>query len=220
MKIERIKKKIIYSFVIALVLAMLISGLVYFYFHLNSSFLDQYDKIIIDISDIKNKTKELEIKSIENKKYMELWENITEKKKNLFGIKTDELNTIVNDIADKYSVNNPRLKINIPENFPPNIYRNETLSILYTTGEISFTAYHDVKALQFVNEFIEKLHGYPIISKLEIRKSDDYQVKDYFDISSGKSVGNINGRIIFEWYVFKDGLPNQQNNQQNNEKKQ
>lgn len=219
MKIERTKKKIIYSLICTLIFAFLIAGLVFFYFHLNSSFLDQYDKIIIDISDIKNKTKELEIKSIENKKYMQLWENITEKKKILTGIKTDEINSVVNDIADKYSVNNPRLKINIPEVLPSSIYRNETISILYTTGEITFTTYHDIKAIQFVNEFIDKLHGYPIISKFEIRKSNDYEVKDYFDISSGKSVGNITGRLVFEWYVFKEEPSNQPSMQEKNENK-
>jgi hypothetical protein len=211
MKLERTKKTILFSMIIATVLAILIAGLVFFYFHINSSFLDQYDRILIDISDIKNKTKELEKKSIENQKYIEMWSKISEKKKSFSGVKVDELNNIVNDIAEKYSVNNPRLKINVPENFPTTVYRNETLSIIYTTGEIIFTSYHDLSAIQFVNEFIDKLNGYAIISKFEIKKTNDYAVKDYFDISSGKSVGNINGRVVFEWYVFKDNLSNQSN---------
>jgi hypothetical protein len=211
MKLERTKKTILFSMIIASTLAVLIAGLVFFYFHINSSFLDQYDRIIIDISDIKNKTKELEKKSIENQKYIEMWSKISEKKKSFTGVRIDELNNIINDIAEKYSINNPKLKINVPENFPTTVYRNETLTIIYTTGEINFTSYHDINAIQFVDEFIEKLNGYAIISKFEIKKNNEYIIKDYFDISSGKSVGNINGRIVFEWYVFKDGLSNQSN---------
>ena len=219
MKIERTKKTILYSLVITGLFVILIGGLVFFYFHINSSFLDQYDRVIADISDIKNRTKELERKSIENQKYMELWGQITEKKKSFAGIKTEEVNALVNDLADKYSVNNPRLKLNVPENFPQTIFKNETLTILYSIGEIVFTTYHDIKAIQYANEFIEKLHGYPVVIKLEIIKNDDYEVKDYFDISSGKSVGNIAGRLVFEWYVFKDGITNPTNNLKKDEKK-
>jgi len=221
MKIEKIKKKIKYSLSFALVLCLLIGALVFMYFHLNSSFLVQYEKILSDIADIKVKTQELEKKSLENKKYMELWSQITEKRKSFSGIKVEEINKLVNTLSEKYSINSPITKVNIPENFSSNIYQNETLSILYTIVEISFNAYNDVKAIQFANELVDNLHGYPIITKFEFNKESDYSIKDYFDISSGKSIGKIKAKLIFSWYVYKEGSPNlsQTNNPPKNDNK-
>lgn len=209
MKIEKTKKIIKYNIIIATILCLMIGILVFMYFHINSSFLVQYEKILSDIADIKNKTQELETKSQENKKYMQLWSRISEKRKSFTGIKVDEINKLVTNLAEKYSISNPVVKVNIPENFSPSIFQNETLSILYTIAEINFSSYHDIKAIQFANEFIENLHGYPIITKFEFAKESDYNIKDYFDISSGRSAGKIKAKLIFSWYVYKDGSPNQ-----------
>ena len=212
MKIEKIKKVIKYSIGIAVILCGLIVFLIFMYFHLNNSFIVQYEKILADIADIKIKTQELERKSLENKKYMELWSQINEKRKSFNGIKIEEINKIVNNLAEKYSISNTIVKINIPENYPNNIFKNETLSILYTVTEISFNCFHDIKAIQFVNELIDSLHGYPIITKFEFSKESDYTIKDYFDISSGRSVGKLKGKLVFSWYVYKEGPPQSQSN--------
>ena len=80
MKIDKLKKKIKYSLILAIISAIFISSLLVIYFYLNASFLDQYDKIIMDIADIKSKTQEIERKTEENKKYMELWSKINANK--------------------------------------------------------------------------------------------------------------------------------------------
>ena len=171
---------------------------------MNASFLDQYDKIVMDIADIKNKTQEIERKTEENKKYMELWSKISANKKSLEAIRVDEINKIIANLSEKYSVSGAIFKISVPENYPSRIFQNETISIIYSIGELSFSAYHDVKALQFVDDFMKYLHGYPIVTRLEFSKEKDYIVKDYFDISVGKSSGAIKGRLIFSWYVYKE----------------
>ena len=174
------------------------------YVYLNNSFLDQYDKIIMDVAEIKNKTQEIEKKTLENKKYMEMWSKINQNKKSLDGVKVEDVNKIALNLAEKYSITNAILKISVPENYPSKIFQNETISIIYSIGELSFSAYHDVKALQFVDELMKYLHGYPILTRLEFSKERDYTVKDYFDISVGKSNAAIKGRLIFSWYVYKE----------------
>ena len=57
MKIDKLKKKIKYNLILVVISAILISSLLAIYFYLNASFLDQYDKIILDIADIKAKPK-------------------------------------------------------------------------------------------------------------------------------------------------------------------
>ena len=205
MKIDKLKKKIKYSLIAVTVSAVFISSLLVIYFYLNASFLDQYDKIVMDIADIKNKAQEIERKTQENKKYMELWSKINANKKSLEVIRVDEINKIIANLSEKYSVSGAIFKISVPENYPSKIFQNETISIIYSIGELSFSAYHDVKALQFVDEFMKYLHGYPIVTRLEFSKERDYAVKDYFDISVGKSNGAIKGRLIFSWYVYKEG---------------
>ena len=75
MKIDKLKKQIKYSIVSIVVLVTLVSVLLAMYVYINNSFLDQYDKIIMDIADIKNKTQEIEQKTQQNKKYMETKKN-------------------------------------------------------------------------------------------------------------------------------------------------
>ncbi|MFM6973074.1 MAG: hypothetical protein ACKOXJ_05640, partial [Alphaproteobacteria bacterium] len=93
------------------------------------------------------------------------------------------------------------------ENYSPSVYKNETISILYTIVELTYNSYHDVKAIQFANEVMNNIHGYPIVTKFEIFKDKDYVVKDYFDISTGKIFGSVRSKLVFSWYVYKEGAP-------------
>jgi len=218
MKIDKLKKKIKYSLILIVVTAVIIASLLAMYFYLNASFLDQYDKIVMDIADIKNKTQEIERKTQENKKYMELWSKINANRKSLEGIKIDEINKLIANISEKYSISGPVFRISVPENYPSKIFQNETIAINYAVAELSFTGYHDVKVLQFIDELMKYLHGYPILTKLEFSKDRDYSVKDYFDISAGKSNGAIKGRLIFSWYVYREGDPSKNKEAPSNQK--
>jgi len=218
MKIDKLKKKIKYSLILIVATAVIIASLLAMYFYLNASFLDQYDKIVMDIADIKNKTQEIERKTQENKKYMELWSKINTNRKSLEGIKIDEINKLIANISEKYSISGPVFRITVPENYPSKIFQNETISITYAVAELSFIGYHDVKVLQFIDELMKYLHGYPILTRLEFSKDRDYAVKDYFDISAGKSNGAIKGRLIFSWYVYKEGDPSKNKEAPSNQK--
>ena len=218
MKIDKLKKKIKYSLILVTISAIFISSLLVIYFYLNASFLDQYDKIVMDIADIKNKTQEIERKTQENKKYMELWSKINANKKSLEPIKVDEINKLIANISEKYSISGAVFRITVPENYPSKIFQNETISITYAIAELLFASYHDVKALQFIDELMKYLHGYPVVTRLEFSKERDYAVKDYFDISAGKSNGAIKGRLIFSWYVYKEGDSNKNKESPSNQK--
>ena len=218
MKIDKLKKKIKYSLILIVATAIIIASLLVMYFYLNASFLDQYDKIVMDIADIKNKTQEIERKTQENKKYMELWSKINTNKKSFEGIKIDEINKLIANISEKYSISAPVFRMSVPENYPSRIFQNETISISYAVAELSFVGYHDVRVLQFIDELMKYLHGYPILTRLEFSKDRDYAVKDYFDISTGKSSGAIKGRLIFSWYIYKEGDPGKNKETPSNQK--
>lgn len=182
----------------------MIGGLLFLYFYINNSYLDEYEKITMDIANLKNQTSEIERKTNENKKYMELWSQIDNKKKDTTGIKVEEINKNINILAEKYSITTPVLKLSVPENYPSKIFENDTVSIIYSIIEINFSSYNDIKAIQFTNDLIATLHGYPILTKFECNKEDEYTVQDFFDISTGKRNGGIKCRMIVSWYIYKE----------------
>jgi hypothetical protein len=135
-----------------------------------------------------------------------MWSKISQSKKSLEGIKVDDINKLVANLGEKYSITNTVFKISVPENFPSSVYKNDTISLLYSIGELTFKSFNDIKAIQFANEFIKYLHGYPIITRFEFIKEKDYEIKDYFDISTGKISGAIQGRLVFSWFVYKENI--------------
>ncbi|MFM6973409.1 MAG: hypothetical protein ACKOXJ_07405, partial [Alphaproteobacteria bacterium] len=114
MKINKLKKQLTISLALTMVMLSLIGTLIFMYFYLNSTFLSQYDSIIMEIANIKNRTSEIEKKSLENKKYMQLWSQINESKKSMIGIKVEDIKKIIDNLAEKYSISNTTFKVSVP----------------------------------------------------------------------------------------------------------
>ena len=204
MKITNLKQKIKINAIIAVLMLISIFSVAFFYNYFDTNFQSEKLKLNDEISGIKSKISEIEGKSQENKKYKEIWKKITSKKKLSTGIKNEEVEKIRTNLAQKYLINDSKLKMNVPENLPNNVFKNETLDILYTEGELTFFSYNDVKAIQFAEEFYKSLHGYVIIKNFELKREKKYEAKDLKEISTGKNQGHISGKIEFAWYVFKE----------------
>ncbi len=204
MKITNLKQKIKINIIIAVFMIISIFSVAFFYNYFNTNFQSEKLKLTDDISNIKSKISEIEGKSQENKKYKEIWKKISSKKKLNTGIKNEEVEKIRTNLAQKYFINDSKLKMNVPENLTNSVFKNETLDILYTEGELTFLSYNDVKAIQFAEEFYKSLHGYVILKNFEIKREKKYEPKDLKEISTGKNQGHISGKIEFAWYVFKE----------------
>jgi len=208
MKILKIKKTIQYNLIFSFLIISATVGAVYYFNLSNKELEEEQNKIVTDVSRIKAKTSELETKTLENKKYAEIWLRIDERKKLALAIKIDEINQLVANLAGKYSINNHTLKVNLPESFPNEIFKNDTAPLSYSSGELTYTAYQDIKAIQFADEFIKSLHGYPIVTNFKFSKDKEYENQDLFDISTNKNLGVINAKIIFSWYIYSPNKPN------------
>jgi hypothetical protein len=214
MKINNLKQKIKIHLIIALLTLVSIVFIAFFYNYFNTNFQTEKLKLTDEISGIKSKISEIENKAQENKKYKEIWKKISSKKKLGTGIKNEEVEKIRINLAQKYLINDSKLKMNVPENLSNNVFKNETLDILYTEGELTFLSYNDVKAMQFAEEFYKSLHGYVIFKNFEIKREKKYEAKDLKEISTGKNQGHVIGKIEFAWYVFKENK-NKENTNQN-----
>ena len=162
------------------------------------------DKIKSETSSFKTQAVELESKTTEAKKYQTLWKKLTDNKKNTGGIKMDDVNAKLVSAAEKYNITGTNIRVTLPEVLKDGLFNRATVQVLFTTVNLTFSSVNDIKALLFVNEFIESLPGYPIITAFEIRKNKDYTTQDFIDISSGKSSGAINGKLDFFWYAYKE----------------
>ena len=179
------------------------AGSIFLNFSQKSSLQKSIEKINNETSEIKNKALDLQNKTLELKKYVSLWGSINEKKKSTNGIKMDEVNLILSEVADKYSIINPQIKVNLPEPMQGDLFNRNTITVLLTNVVLNFKAANDIKALSFVTDFLNSLNGYKVVTNLEVKKDKDYSIEDLVSISSGKTSGNISGKIEFSWYVNK-----------------
>ena len=204
MKTEKIKRNIKYNILISVFIIAILIVATFFYKDVEDSISQEFDKLNLEVQSINSKSSEFEAKSIENKRYAELWLKIEEKKKIYKNLKLEELITFTKSLAEKYSIRDQKLKISSPEILPTSIYNNSDISLSYSSGELSFLSFDDIRALQFVNDFINNLHGYPIVTNFKLSKEKDYTNQDLYDISTGKSGGIINGKLEFSWYFYNE----------------
>jgi len=204
MRIPDLRRKIIINCTVSVLLVLGLAAVINFYLNQETNVQDKVTKINNEISRIKMETAALESKSAEVKKYTSVWQSMSEKKTMTGGIKVDDFNAKLSAVADKYNISNVELKISLPEAVNEGPLKRESLDILLSTVNISFSAFSDVKALSFINEFLASLQGYPVVTAFEMKKTKDYSDQDFQDIASGKGVAVVTGKIDFNWYVFKE----------------
>ncbi len=210
MRIPNLRKKIIINFSVSFLLFVFLGVIVNFYFNQKNDIEEKIRKINNEIDRKKEELLALESKTAEVNKYTEIWQKISSNKTNTNGIKIDDFNSKLNSLADKHSINNLNLRISLPEALKDGIFKRDTLDIMLTTVNITFTALNDLKAISFINDFISSVQGYPIVTSFEIKKSKDYTDQDLQNIASGKGSGNVSGKIDFFWYVYKDSTTSSQ----------
>ena len=85
------------------------------------------------------------------------------------------------------------------------LFERSTITVVSTTGSLNFQAVNDLKALSFIEEFINSFAGYAVVTGVQIRKGDKiYSTDDLVAISTGKGAGLISGKVNFVWYAFKN----------------
>ncbi len=203
MKIAKIKKNIyINSFICALLIAIFL--LIFFYItNLVKLSENEVEKIKIESQKLRMKTVEVENNIKDAKKYKEIWNNIENNKKTTQIIKIDDVNRILIEVAKNNNVNNPKITMSVPINLDKGLFQRKTITTLYTSGNLSFLAFDDVSALNFIQELQSKLSGNFIVLNIELNKKSNYSQNDFVAISKGSNLGNVSVKIDFAWYNFR-----------------
>jgi len=203
MKISTLRRKIIVNFTILGVIISILGAGISYNFYARLEVDKKTEKIKSETLLIRAQAYELKSKTIEIKKYTEIYDKLSEAKKSTAGIKMDDVNAKLKTVADKYSIINPTIKVTLPETLKGGVFERKTVNVLFTTANLTFSAINDVKAFAFITEFMESLPGYIIVINLEIKKSKSYSVAELVEISIGKAKGNVSGKVDFFWYACK-----------------
>jgi len=180
-------------------------GIIFFYIsYKTDSNQKNIDMIKQSTAEIRMRTIELEGKIKDAKKYEEVWNKIAENKKTTQTIKIDDINKILKEISEKHNIMDTNIQVILPIELEDGIFKRKTLRTLYATGNLSFQALDDVKAILFTKEFFDKLPGYIVITVFEMGKTLEYSPKDLFEISSGKELGAVKTVINFSWYTYRE----------------
>jgi hypothetical protein len=204
MKILILRKKNIISFSISGVLALMCAVGVFYTLRQEDSLKGKIEAISNETSRIRAEAADLESKTIELKKYKKLWSNLTDNRKIIAGIKMDDVNAKLATLAEKYAISSQMIKVTLPETMKGGLFERSTITVVSTTATLNFQALTDVKALSFIEEFINYIPGYVVVTGVQIKKGDkNYTTEDLVSISTGKVVGLINAKVDFVWYAFR-----------------
>lgn len=204
MKITVLKRKITISLVIA---AVLFTGSVAAYVF-SADYLSklQTQKNRIDSETSRNNSEITDVKNkaIEVKRYLGLWDKISDNKKITSGIKMDDVNLILDNLSRKHSIAKHKITVALPQELDRGVFKRTTISTLHTVISLDFNSIKDTKALAFITDFINNLPGYAVIDRFSLEKERSYEIRDLVQISAGNGSGVINGEVTIFWYAFKE----------------
>jgi hypothetical protein len=203
-KIQSLRKKNIINFSLTIFLLAVFIAIILFVNFQNNNLRQDIDRTKNQTSQIRNQGVEIESKTIEIKKYKELWKTIEDNKKNITGIKVDDVNKTLDSLGEKYSITKPVIKITLPEALNDGIFFRQTINVLFSKITLSFNALDDAKAIMFLSELTSSLPGYLVVNNFEIKKGKNYSSQDLIDISVGKISGTIEAKADILWYSFKE----------------
>lgn len=202
MKIIKLRKKIIISFILSVIFAAILGAIIFIDIYEKKSSAQTIAKIRSDIARIKDKSNELKTKAIEIKKYITMWSEIDSDKKQLSKIDKKTLDSILKNTVRKYYIAAPELTISETTIVNGGAFNSVTLNTNLATVNLTFKSIDDIKALLFIDEFIHSIPGYAIVSDIHISKDELYNVKDLIAITSGQANGKIKVEVNFFWYAF------------------
>ena len=203
MKIESLRIKLKLNIIFSAVLTLSIVIIHSYKFFKEKDYNQDIEKVRSEIINLKQRNTEVESKANDAKKYKEIWKKMSSTKKNMVGIKMDDVNSNLKKLSEKYSIIDPTIKVTLPENINEGLFKRETLVTSFANVSLSYNSYDDIRSLQFIDEFMKTMNGYKIITSLEIKKNKDYYLNDFVTISTGKSEGGVSTKIELYWYIFK-----------------
>ena len=201
-----VKKKIIVSFVIFLLVSGVFAGVIVYLYSMQTKTKEKHDWLKNDISATQRNIKGLSDQAIEFAEAIGVWESLDEDAKKLEGIRISQAKLVLDELEAKHKLSNIKLAIAKPEevniNKSPEL-DNELIRVWNSNVSIDFSAVTDVDAFNFVTDLMESLPGYINIDTFSVERVKDVEKVHLEMIFRGERPALVNGKLRFVWRDFK-----------------
>jgi hypothetical protein len=206
MKIATLQKRIYLNLALSLLILLVFTSS---YLFVNTRHLD----IIKQASDSKAEAKQIsqrivgiKKKSEDLRKYRTLWNRLPYSKKKLGGVKAEEFQALLDNLAKAHMLKVVNIAIPLPEPFLLSDSDKSPLNIFSTEVEITLSSHTDNEVFSFIEDLDSKIPGFLLVKSIEIKKSREYKEEDFVKIATSNPdfVPIFNVIINFFWYSYRD----------------
>lgn len=204
MKIIKLRRIIYVNFSIFAILLITILAISYKIYDIKSTSNQEIRTIKNETLSLKNEARKVRSQINDVKKYREIWDFTPYDKKSTAIIKSEDINQILDSVAQKHEINSHIIKMVLPVELKKGIFRGKAIKSFVADGELVFQAYDDIKAMSFIRDFTNQIPGNIILTSLRLKKTQPISNQQLLSISLGKNKGLIEGKLKFIWYSYRD----------------
>jgi hypothetical protein len=204
MKIDNLRRKIIFNFIISAIAVAACAVASYLYLGNKAVTADMVNKINKESKAIERQITEIKNHSSAIDKHKLAWGKLSKDQKSVEGIEVKKFNKTLTNLSKKYLITTKKVNINLPAQLDNKPFDRKTVDMFFTSVSIDFMAINDTLAMAFVNDLTKSLHGYIVITSFSIKKSKDYSEQDLIDLTLEKNPGILEGKLDFAWYAPKE----------------
>ena len=148
---------------------------------------------------IQNETREIDRKVNLVKNYIHMWEEeITENQKIRNGIDMESIRVVIDDIANKHSIDNLNISFSIPTQITE--IKGNPIDVLNTEITITFNCLTEYSVYYFLNELTNNKNAFFIIEELEIKKIKNIDKELIKTLIENGTANLLSVTIKLQWY--------------------
>ena len=201
-----VKKKIILSFVIFLIILGVFSAVIVYLYSLQGKTKQKHDWLKNDISSKRQKINSLSDQAVKFAEAIGVWESFDEETKQLQGIRITPAKLVIDGLEAKYNLSNFKVVFSKPEDVNVNKYPeldNEVVTVSSSNVSIDFSAVTDEVVFNFLAELIESFPGYINIDTFFVERHQDIEKEHLEMIARGEYPALVNVKLRFILRDFK-----------------
>jgi hypothetical protein len=206
MKIATLQKRIYLNLTLSLVILSAFASSYFFVNARHSNIIKQSNDFKAEAEQIGQKIVDIKKKEEDLKKYRILWNKLPDSKKKLDGVRAEEFQALLDNLAKTHMLKVVNIAIPLPEPLPLGDADKSSLNLFSTEVTITLNAHSDNEVFNFIEDLDNKITGFLLFKSIEIKKSREYKEEDFIKIANSipDFVPIFNVVIKFFWYSYRD----------------
>lgn len=206
MKIATLQKRIYLNLTLSLVILLAFGSSYFFVNKRHLGIIRQSDDSKAEAEQISQKIVDIKKKAEDLKKYRILWNKLPDSKKKFDGVKAEEFQALLDNLAKTHMLKVVNIAIPLPEALPLGDADKSPLNLFSTEVTITLNSHSDNEVFNFIEDLDNKIAGFLLFKSIEIKKSREYKEEDFIKIANNSPdfVPIFNVMIKFFWYSYRD----------------